>query len=100
MRGLGATGCDDPVPGRHRAAYGQRLKASGADLSASTLSADEANWLLTDGFVITNKGLRFIAHEGATRNENVPAVDLSWNDLTPWLLPGAMCSMPATNPPR
>jgi hypothetical protein len=79
--------------------YGQRLKESGADLSASAPSTDEVNWLLTDGFVITNEGLRFIAHEGATRNESVPAVDLSWNDLTPWLLPGAMCSMPATNPP-
>jgi hypothetical protein len=43
--------------------------------------------LFTNGFVITAGGLRFVQHEGATRNENVPAVDLLWNDLAPPLLP-------------
>jgi hypothetical protein len=65
------------------ALYRQRRQASG-----------------TDGFVITASGLRFVQHQGATRNENVPAVDLSWNDLAPWLIPGAICSMPPSDRPR
>jgi hypothetical protein len=77
--------------------YFQRVKASGADLSEWARSADGMNWLFTDGFVITDYGLRFVTHEGATRNESVPGIDLSWNDLAPWLLPGTVCSMPSSD---
>jgi hypothetical protein len=74
--------------------YGQRVRARKSDLSEWARSPDGLNWLFTDGFVITDHGLRFPEHEGATRNERVPAIDLSWNDLAPWLLPGADCSTP------
>jgi hypothetical protein len=80
--------------------YGQRVKASGTDLSEWARSIDGMTWLFTNGFVITDHGLRFVEHEGATRNENVPAIDLSWNDLAPWLLPGVICSITSSNPPR
>ena len=74
--------------------YRQRLQASRADLSEWTLSSDGVDALFTNGFIITAGGLRFVQHEGAARNENVPAVELSWNDLAPWLVPEASCSMP------
>ncbi len=77
--------------------YRQRLQASGTDLSEWALSSDGMNSLFTDGFVITDNGLRFVEHEGATRNENVPAIDLSWDELAPWLIPGAICSMPPSD---
>jgi hypothetical protein len=80
--------------------YGQRLKASGVDLSDWTLSDDGVNWLFTDGFVITDNGLRFVQHEGATRNETVPAIDLSWNDLAQWILPGGICSISSSAQPH
>ncbi len=74
--------------------YRRRLQASGADLPEWELSSDGMNSLFANGFVITDTGLRFVQHEGATRNETVPAIDLSWQDLAPWLVPGAVCSMP------
>jgi hypothetical protein len=82
------------------ALYRQRLQASGTDLSEGALSSDGMNSLFTDGFVITDNGLRFVAHEGATRNDNVPAIDLSWHELTSWLVPGAVCSIPTNDQPR
>jgi hypothetical protein len=82
------------------ALYRQRLQASGTDLSQWTLSSDAIDALFTNGFVITAGGLRFVQHEGATRNENVPAVDLSWSDLAPWLVPEASCSMLPGDRPR
>jgi hypothetical protein len=82
------------------AVYRQRLKARGTELSEWALSADGVNWLFTDGFVITDNGLRFVEHEGATRNEGVPAIDLLWDDLAPWLIPGAICSTPTSDQPR
>src|SRR5271170_458543 len=84
------------IPGLYR----QRLQATGTDLSAWALSADGMNSLFTDGFVITDNGIRFVAHEGASRYENVPAIDLSWGDLAPWLIPGAICSMPPSDQSR
>ncbi len=82
------------------ALYRRRLKANGSDLSEWALSADGMNWLFKDGFVVTDNGLRFVEHEGATRNENVPAIELSWHDLAPWLIPGADCSMPSSSDAR
>jgi hypothetical protein len=82
------------------ALYRQRLQASGTDLSEWALSSDGTNSLFADGFVITDNGLRFVEHEGATRNENVPAMDLTWDDLAPWLNPGAICSIPPSDQPR
>jgi hypothetical protein len=75
------------------ALYRRRLQASGTELSEWALSADGMNSLFTDGFVVTDNGLRFVEHEGETRNERVPAIDLSWQDLAPWLVPGAVCSL-------
>ncbi|MDP9014577.1 MAG: hypothetical protein M3O41_18335 [Pseudomonadota bacterium] len=75
------------------ALYRQRLQESGTDLSEWALSSDGMDTLFTNGFVTTASGLRFVQHQGATRNENVPAVDLSWNDLAPWLVPEASCSI-------
>jgi len=75
------------------ALYRQRLQASGTDLSEWALSSPGMSSLFTDGFVITDDGLRFVEHEGATRNERVPAIDLSWHELAPWLVPGATCSV-------
>jgi hypothetical protein len=82
------------------ALYRQRLQASGTNLSERALSSDGMDTLLTNGFVITAIGLRFVQHQGATRNEKVPAVDLSWNDLAPWLVPEASCAMSPGNEPR
>jgi hypothetical protein len=82
------------------ALYRQRLQASGTGLSEWALSSDGMNSLFTDGFVITDNGLRFVEHEGATRNESVPAIDLSWHELAPWLVPGAICSIPPSDQPR
>jgi len=82
------------------ALYRQRLQASGTDLSEWVLSSDGTNSLFTDGFVITDNGLRFVEHEGATRNETVPAIDLSWHDLAPWLVAGASCPPPPIDRPR
>jgi hypothetical protein len=82
------------------ALYRQRLQASGTNLSEWALSSDGMDTLLTNGFVITASGLRFVQHQGATRNEKVPAVDLSWNDLAPWLVPEASCAMSRGNEPR
>jgi hypothetical protein len=79
------------------ALYRQRLQASGADLSEGALSSDGMKSLFTDGFVITDNGLRFVAHEGATRNDNVPAIDFSWHELAPLLVPGAICSIPTSD---
>ena len=59
----------------------QRLQASGAHLSEWTLSSDGMNSLFSDGFVITASGLRFVQHEGATRNDQVPAVDFAGTSL-------------------
>jgi hypothetical protein len=82
------------------ALYRQRLQASGIDLSKWVLSSDGMKSLFPDGFVITDNGLRFVAHEGATRNENVPAIDFSWHELAPWLVPGAICSIPTGDQSR
>jgi hypothetical protein len=82
------------------ALYRQRLQASGTDLPEWTLSSDGMDALFMSGFVVTASGVRFVQHEGATRNENVPAVDLSWNDLAPWLVPEASCSMSPGDRPR
>jgi hypothetical protein len=79
------------------ALYRQRLKAIGTDLSEWELSAEGTESLFAAGFVITDNGLRFVEHQGATRNESVPAIELSWNDLTPWIIPGANCSMPSSS---
>jgi len=73
------------------ALYRQHLKASGTELSDWSLSSDGVNSLFNDGFVMTDNGLRFVEHEGATRNEVVPAVELSWKELAPWLVPEAGC---------
>jgi hypothetical protein len=56
--------------------------------------------MLTEGFVITDNGLRFAEREGASRYEIVPAIDLSWDDLAPWLIPGAICSVPFSDESR
>jgi len=82
------------------ALYRMRLKSNGTDLSEWALPSDGMNWLFKDGFVITDNGLRFLEHEGATRNESVPAIELSWKDLAPWLIPGADCSMPSSSDAR
>jgi len=82
------------------ALYRRRLEASGTDLSEWALSADGMNSLFTDGFVITDNGLRFVEHEGSTRNETVPAVDLTWEDLAPWLASGAICAIAPGGQPR
>jgi hypothetical protein len=82
------------------ALYRQRLQASGTDLSEWVLSSDGMKSLFPDGFVITDNGLRFVAREGATRNENVPAIDFSWQELAPWLVPAAICSIPTSDQPR
>ena len=82
------------------ALYRQRLQASGTDLSEWDLSADGMNSLFTDGFVITDNGLRFVEHEGSTRNQTIPAVNLTWKDLAPWLAPGAICPIPAGDQTR
>jgi hypothetical protein len=79
------------------ALYRQRLQAIGTELSEGALSADAMNSLFKDGFVITDNGIRFVEHEGATRNESVPAIGLSWQDLAPWLAPGAICLTPPSD---
>lgn len=81
------------------ALYRRRLQASGADLSERELSPDGINSLFTDGFAITPGGLRFVRHQGDTRNDDIAAVDLSWNDLAPWLIPGAICPIPPNDRP-
>jgi hypothetical protein len=82
------------------ALYRQRLQASGTELSEWALSSAGMDSLFSDGFVITGNGLRFVEHEGATRNDIVPAIDLSWHELAPWLVAGAICSIPAGDEPR
>lgn len=73
------------------ALYRQRLQAGGADLSEWEMSAAGTEKLFTDRFVITDQGLRFVEHEGDTRNDTIPAVELSWSDMAPWLNAGVTC---------
>jgi hypothetical protein len=82
------------------ALYRQRLQAAGTDLSEWALSSDGMESVFSDGFVITASGLRFVQHQGATRNEVVPAIDLAWHELAPWLVPRAICSILPSGQPR
>ena len=52
------------------------------------------------GFMLTGNGLRIIEQEGRTRVEKLPEVDLTWDDLTPWLLPDVPCSIDAARESR
>ena len=55
-------------------------------------AADDAlsPWI-TGGYIVTDRGLRIVGHEGRTRLELVPDVDIPWKELAPWLLASAQC---------
>ncbi len=68
--------------------YQRHLAAgSGAEVAAS-LSDENLIDRVDRGWVVTEGGVRIIGHEGRSRNETLPDVDISWSELRKWLLPG------------
>jgi hypothetical protein len=72
--------------------YRKHLQSSGQDISDETVFSDEVlkPWIIGN-YVVTDPGLRIIGREGRSRVQLIPAVDIAWSELSPWLVSSARC---------
>lgn len=72
--------------------YRKHLQSSGQDISDEAVFSDEVlrPWI-GGAYVVTDAGLRIVEREGRSRLQIIPAVDIAWSELSPWLVSHADC---------
>jgi hypothetical protein len=72
--------------------YRKHLQGSGQDITDETVFSDEVlrPWI-GGAYVVTDAGLRIVEREGRSRLQIIPAVDIAWSELSPWLVSPAHC---------